>query len=682
MTAKNKTDLGAEVDALITTNATGDVTAAKVRTLVHDVVDSMSTATDAAPDTSLTIDNGSYRGKFRVGSSSKVEVATGLAGTADASLHAAIMIDPVSGQVSFPSGGSVAGMSGAGSGSITGGGLGFRFDSRASAISATITSAGAGGPNWIATAGYATATDGGGDFYVRISADPGYSNLIWFTSADGQKWGRLRVNEPYKLEQAGGGTGATGAANNAAVEAINSIFTTNKYGTGYGFAGANFQLGYGTYNFASPWFVKGGCKIEGQGSAFYGGYSTYVQFPANSDGLVLGVAGSNGRLYNPSIYGDFEARSTVIRDLNIRGGWDRAATVYSQNHTTGQRGVGVLSKVPVFMENVIVSRFAEFGVYIKGNAGAGGSATEPAYNTGDNLDLDESYVCAQGYANSFMLFHVNCDENGLDGFRFRGGDCNAGSLIGCSATNNVGWGYNDLCFLGNWYWGNHAAANGIGDGFDWKSGQQFGAYQCYGDSQFTTFVANYSEGDFAGRQSNFTGFPVMIGGLMAGGFHHGPPSISNGGTSPLFVSPFRTPTLAGDFTVGSSNVDGEAFNINGEVFWRRGFGRLDQGSFSVADLFSQTLSGYSAAQGRSTGLGGGNLLFGHGFWLGGPQINQGFDQRFTGMSDGLPTAGKWARGDFVRMVNPSSGGPWAYVCTTGGDYAGSAPTWKSVGNLA
>jgi hypothetical protein len=564
----------------------------------------------------------------------------------------------------------------------SGGGVAALADTRALAITTNYPSVGSGGPTYIRTAGYSDPSDGGGDTYVRVSSTPTYSNLIWFQSADGQKWSRVNKNEPYKLEQAGGGTGASGAANNAAVEAINSIFTSNKFGTGYGFAGAQFQLGYGTYNFAGPWFVKGGCKIEGMGSAFYGGYATTLQFPAGSDGFVLGAAGSNGRLYNPSIYGDFDGRSTVIRDMYIRGGWN-GGTRYLDDRTTGMRGIGVLSKAPIFMTDVVVGRFAEFGVYIKGTAGGGGSATEPAFGTAGNDDPSESYVAVHGYANSFMLFHVNCDENGVDGFRIRGADANAGSIIGCSATLNCGWGYNDLCFLGNWYWGNHAASNGIRDEHDFNSGKQFGAYQCYGDSQYTTFIANYSEGDYPGRNSYFTGYMNIIGGLMAGGYHTTPSGIIfNQGTGGLYISQHHTPTLGGTLTWGAGNVDGETCNLDGDVFWRKAFNRYDQGTFGVPDLLTQTVSGYGAAQGRSSTIGAGNILFGHGFWLGGPQTNAGFDLRFTGMSDGLPTAGKWARGDFVRMVNPSAGGAWAYVCTSGGDYAGTAPVWKSVGNLA
>lgn len=686
MTAKNKTDLGAEVDALITTNATGDVTAAKVRTLVHDVVDSMSTATDAAPDTSLTIDNGSYRGKFRVGPSSKVEVATGLAGTADASLHAAIMIDPVSGQVSFPSGGSVAGMTGAGSGSITGGGLGFRFDSRASAISATITSVASGGPNWIATAGYATPGDGGGGLYIRASSTPSYSSLVWFTSADGQKWALALSAEPLRIEQAGGGTSASGATNSAAIDAIHSIFYTNKgaYPSGYTYAGPNIKFGPGTYNFAGPYFIKGASQISGSGSGMIGGYSTELVFPVNSDGIVLGAAGTNGRLYNPSIYGDYDGRGTIIRDISIKGGWNTSATTYWQNQTTGQRGYGILSKAIMTLENVHVSRFAEHGIYIKGTAGGGGSATEPAVGTADNTDTSESYICSHGYANNFTFTVVQSETNGGDGYRDRGADANAGSYINCSATENGGCGFNSLNFLGNWFWGCHSATNGIRQSVEPNSGKIPCAYHVYGSSQFTQIEACYSEGGQPG--SVFQGFSMVIGGLHAAGSPNQSGSsntrYANGGTGGAFLSGFRTPTDGGDFTVGSVNVNGEILNFGGEIFWRKEFSRLELGTFGRADSFALTLSGYGSAQGRASNLGSGETLLPHGVFLGGPQINTGFDQRFTGMSDGLPTAGQWARGDFIRMVNPSAGGAWAYVCTSGGDYAATPPVWKSVGNLA
>jgi hypothetical protein len=283
------------------------------------------------------------------------------------------------------------------------------------------------------------------------------------------------------------------------------------------------------------------------------------------------------------------------------------------------------------------------------------------------------------------LYHSYPRQMEVMDLGFRGADANAGSIIGCSATSNIAWGFNDLCFLGNEYWGNHVDANGLRDGIDVLiPASNTALISCYDATANTsTFIGNYSEGDYPGRNSYFTGNMVIVGGDMAGGYHQTPSGIIfNQGTGGLYIGQHHTPTDGGQLTWGSLNVNGEVCNLSGEVFWRTGFGRYDQGTFGTADLITQTLSSYGPSMGRSTGLGGGNILFGHGFWLGGPQINAGFDQRFTGMSDGLPTAGKWARGDMVRMLNPSAGGAWAYVCTSGGDYAGTAPVWKSVGNLA
>jgi hypothetical protein len=692
MTAKDKTTLGTEIDSELPTNATGQVTAAKLRTVVHDLVDSMSTGTDAAPDQSLTIDNGSARGKFRVGPSSKVEVATGVAGTADASLHTAIMIDPFSGQVSFPSGGSVAGMTGAGgSGSITGGGLGFNFDSRAAAISATIATTGAGGPNWIRTNGYATAGDGGGGLFVRSTGTPAYSNLIWFASVDGQKWDLVNKNEPYRLEQAGGGTGATGATNNAAVEAINSRFLgTNKYGLGYGFAGANFQLGYGTYNFATPWFIKGACKIQGISSGFIGGYSTELKFPANCDGLVCGAPATNGRLCAGGIYDDFDGRGTVIRDLKITGGWDQVeSTMYSAKRDgTGSRGFGILAKGGLTLENLYINRFAEVGVYTKGTAGGGGSSSEPAFGTADNDDPSVSYVCAQGYANNFTYIAVEVDVCGCDGFRDIGADANAGNYYNCSATSNGAWGFNSLCFLGNWFFGCHSASNGgpwFGQGlFDPTTGKSAGAYQCASDSNFSVLTACYSESGQAGRHCR--GFTTILGGLHAAQS----PSQSPIGFE-LYagtIFPHRVPTGSGT-TGGSGDLVLQGSDQNDEMiqlrnawtsfFFRTQFGRLRLGTFDKADALTMQLADAGGPQfGRGVSATHGAWGIAEGVWLSGPGMDWANDGRWVGVLSAIPTTGTWARGDRFFLRDPSAGGAYGYVCTTGG----TPGTWKSMGNLA
>jgi hypothetical protein len=615
-------ELNDEIDAQLPTNAVGQITASKLRTVLHDMTNSLSSL---------------------------------------------------------------------GGSTIAGGGLGFTFDSRAAVISTTIPTIGAGGPNWIRTNGYALAGDGGDWLYIRTSGTPNYSNLIWFSSADGQKWVPVIKNDPLKLEIAGGGVGATAAANSAAVAAIHGIFVLNKssYPAGYAFAGPNIQLGYGQYNFNGPWYVQGGSNIRGLGTGSAGARPTVLKFPAGSDGLVLGCPSCNGRLYNPGLYGtDYDARGTVIRDLAIQGGWVlNGATPYSQNNATGERGIGILAKATCQLENLYISGFAEFGVYLKGSAGGGGSSVEPTPGTGDNTDSSESYVCANGYANTFLFSRVYVETIGCDGFRDRGADANAGSYIECSADLCYAWGYNSLCFLGNFFWGCHSATNGFRwqeqSRLDTNTGAIPGAYQAADDSNASAFVACYSEGGQPG--SKFRGYSMILGGLHAAGspVQSGSSVIfANGGGGGASISPFSVGTLGGNFQVGAANVNNEIWNMNGQIFFRNQFGRYDMGTFGVPDGFSMSLDSYTPTQGRGSALGGAKPLFSYGLWLGGPQINSGFDQRFVGMSDGLPTAGKWARGDRVFMLNPSAGGAHCYVCTSGGDYAGTAPVWKSAGNLA
>jgi hypothetical protein len=43
MTAKSQAELNTEIDAQFPTNATGQITAARLRTVTHDIVDSMGT---------------------------------------------------------------------------------------------------------------------------------------------------------------------------------------------------------------------------------------------------------------------------------------------------------------------------------------------------------------------------------------------------------------------------------------------------------------------------------------------------------------------------------------------------------------------------------------------------------------------------------------------------------------
>jgi hypothetical protein len=618
-------ELNTEIDAQLPTNATGQITASKLRTVLHDMTNSLSTTS-----------------------------------------------------------------------SVTGGGVGFTFDTRAAAQSVSIATLGSGGPTWIKTTGYATVGDGGGGTYTRVSSSPTYSNLIWFQSADGQYWSLLRTNEPFHLEQAGGGTGASGAVNSAAVDAISSMFLgAYKYGFGYGFAGPCIKLGYGTYNMNGPWFLKGCCNISGMGGQMFGGYPTEVKFPTGSDGFVCGAAGNtNGRLYNTSgIYLDFDGRGSKLTDMKITGGWNGTSTTYSENNTTGQRGYGILAKGGLFLENLYVNRFAEVGVYTKGTAGGGGSSSEPAVGTGDNTDTSVSYVCAQGYANNFTYIGVAAEVVGCDGFRDIGADANAGSYINCSGTECGAWSFNSMCFLGNWFYGCHSAFGGNrwqlqGPKLDPTTGKETGSYQSTSDSSFSVFTACYSESGQAGR--HIRGFCTILGGLHAAGSPQQSPTgwtIYGEGSSGV-INPFRVNASASS-TGGSGNLVLQGTDLNDEMmqfqtawasfFIRAQFGLMEFGTFDKSQsLYLNLVSSGGPQQGRGTSIPYATWTISEGVFLGGPGVNAGNDCRWVGVLSAVPTSGTWARGDRVFLRDPSAGGAYGYVCTAGG----TPGTWKSMGNLA
>ena len=64
----------------------------------------LAMSTDASPSASVTVESGVGRIKLRIGASGKPEVAIGPNDTADASLKAALQMDPATGVVSFPFG--------------------------------------------------------------------------------------------------------------------------------------------------------------------------------------------------------------------------------------------------------------------------------------------------------------------------------------------------------------------------------------------------------------------------------------------------------------------------------------------------------------------------------------------------------------------------------------------------
>lgn len=59
-------------------------------------------------------------------------------------------------------------------------------------------------------------------------------------------------------------------------------------------------------------------------------------------------------------------------------------------------------------------------------------------------------------------------------------------------------------------------------------------------------------------------------------------------------------------------------------------------------------------------------------------LSEGSGAAYHGALSAAPTAGTWARGDWVKNSAPSAGGTFGWVCVT----AGTPGTWKAFGTIA
>jgi hypothetical protein len=202
-------------------------------------------------------------------------------------------------------------VSGGGGGTTTnvsGGGLGFTFDTRAAAKSVTIPSASSGGPSWIKTLGYDDITDRGGDTYQRVAIAP-TGHTSFFQSADGAYWEKLFTGEDLRLEQFGAKNMAVWNDEyppDHALDCYPAFLAADKYITAKGIGGVTLKISQ------SLWWVSRMVNlkripyiIEGQLGQGGAGNNTMLRCPAYNDLFVINYHWSNGRDWVLTIPGGF-----------------------------------------------------------------------------------------------------------------------------------------------------------------------------------------------------------------------------------------------------------------------------------------------------------------------------------------------------------------------------------------
>lgn len=478
--------------------------------------------------------------------------------------------------------------------------------------------------------------------------------------------------------------------------AINSV-TTNVSGAYQGGPRVNFPAGH--YYFASTIELKKTVILEGDAVGESGGYATLLRFAPNTTGIIVHRHDTIGaEVESPPTFG---ADASIVRNLQLLGGGSGPRDFAGTGH-------GIWLRARATIDNVRISHFSEDGIRIVASSSG----------TGDQ----------RGNANGWHVKSVRITNCGGHGLWISGPDANAGTAIAVNCAYNGRHGISDNSFLGNTYIGCQIDRAGMKGQVSHGGSRYFvlsdtlgGSVEPGTDSSVWLLYGSGGVHDsypaWASGATYLTGYPYVASSnnatsVFAGCYwesgqpypHLIAPAIVFGGVlgnsyvTPLssafrigcsttrgYMTPFevRSPVGASAaYTVRfCPNVD-DAFNLTvtgdhslglSPYMWEAANGcwttrHANAGSRSPVRYTTNlnTLTG-----GRSAAIGGGNVLFGQGVWIGSSTTTM----RRIDNGTAAPTTGEWARGDIRYNSAPSAGGKVGWVCTA----AGTPGTWKAFG---
>lgn len=461
--------------------------------------------TDTDPDTVETIDNGTSRVKIRVSSIGQIELAAGASGASDASLFTAIRINPANGQISFPAGGSVAGMTGTG-----GGGGGGTFTgtgdpglTRAQAMVTNFTSP----PNSLRTIGYDTPDDLGGGLYVKETAEPNHEGK--FKTADNTWYGlRPELGKVWAAQFGGKKTTVWNARDNDLSPALNKAVDFINFSP---FGGCDLWIHPGTYYMASTVQLKGNFNVRGTskgavfimpeayvtgfvghhpiysfedfGGVYYGnrdvivgetvfgsalGTNTYICTVAgrtSADGSQKPTGTGNNQLDGTVRFNYYRQATRVEMLTSYWVGEFSHITLYSHFDGSAMSGTGphkpqtVAPAVGPWNQALSGTAYSvgpwkpSFGFLGRGRSHVhhcdmfGFSAHGCAYMASGDFD----FPTVSGNVDYWCVTHCAFYYNVMDGLHASYSDGNAGYAAHIDLASNGRWGVRDQSFLGNCY---------------------------------------------------------------------------------------------------------------------------------------------------------------------------------------------------------------------------------------
>jgi hypothetical protein len=275
----------------------------------------------------------------------------------------------------------------------------------------------------------------------------------WMTfSADGAIWRLEADSGAVSIEQFGGLPDNATDCRPAFLAALVYFLQVGaerqaQVGGNYYAAPCRLQFPTGPYFFSDYIDIKFPVIIEGnagtQGSIFQ---QSILRFAKDKPGFIVHTYFTKGYGLDPQQSGD--GAGAVFRNVKIQGSYTKGIANYTQINS------GVWLRARARLEGVTIAGFGGHGLKIV--AAAGGTAE------------------IEGNANNWIAFDLTLDANALCGIFTQGADANAGYAFGVNVHHNGRWGILDSSFLGNSYYGVHAATNGTYESIPNNQGQPNG----------------------------------------------------------------------------------------------------------------------------------------------------------------------------------------------------------------